>query len=413
MSSSYRKMLVPQYIEKFKCIGPACEDSCCIGWKVTIDEETFKRYRKVTDAELKQELDKKVTRNRSNPSDFNYAKIRMENNGRCPFLNDESLCRIQLGLGEELLSITCSTYPRTYNTVNGILEKSATISCPEALRLALLSPGRMEFDYIEEPINKISPGQTIDSHALALARKPQKYAWELRIFTIDTLQCREYQLWERLIVLGLFYKKADELVSQKRVDQIPELIASYTAMLNDGRFRQDLSNIPPQTGIQMELIKEMADQRVSQSRPNQRYMECLAECLTGIGYTAEATRDEIAARYDEAYKKYYEPFMKEHEYILENYLVNYVFKNLFPFTGNKELFNNYVTMIVHYAMIKMHLIGMAGFRKEDLGINHVAKLIQSFAKTVEHNSLFVKQIYDILKENGYTTMAYMAILIKN
>src|ERR1035438_6632799 len=28
----------PEYAEKFHCIGPACEDSCCVGWRVEIDE---------------------------------------------------------------------------------------------------------------------------------------------------------------------------------------------------------------------------------------------------------------------------------------------------------------------------------------------------------------------------------------
>ncbi|MCH3023273.1 lysine-N-methylase, partial [Listeria monocytogenes] len=89
-------------------------------------------------------------------------------------------------------------------------------------------------------------------------------------------------------------------------------------------------------------------------------------------------------RYADAYKKHYEPFMNEHEYMLENYLVNHVFKNLFPFTGEKDLFDAYVMLVMHYSLIKMHLIGMAGFHRT-LTVDLIVKLIQSFAKTVEHN----------------------------
>ncbi|MGI6550523.1 MAG: flagellin lysine-N-methylase [Syntrophomonadales bacterium] len=129
-------------------------------------------------------------------------------------------------------------------------------------------------------------------------------------------------------------------------------------------------------------------------------------------YTREAAVEEIAVRYQESEEKYFRPFMADHEYILENYLVNHVFRNLFPFSGEKSLFDNYVMMIVHYALIKMHLIGMAAFH-QGLTDELVIKLIQSFAKTVEHNQQYLQYAFRLLKDNGYTTMAYMAILIKN
>ena len=96
-----REILIPQYIKQFSCIGPSCEDSCCIGWRVVIDEETYKRYRKVKHQELAPLLDKYVTRNRSNLSPINYAKIKMEKEKRCPFLTSEMWCNIQLNLGEK------------------------------------------------------------------------------------------------------------------------------------------------------------------------------------------------------------------------------------------------------------------------------------------------------------------------
>ena len=99
--------------------------------------------------------------------------------------------------------------------------------------------------------------------------------------------------------------------------------------------------------------------------------------------------------------QYYQPLMQQHEYILENYLVNYVFKNLFPVNGEKHIFDNYVLLIVHYAMIKMLLIGMAGFHKENFGIDQVIKLIQSFAKVIEHNNVYVKQAFQLLKGEQY------------
>ena len=122
--------------------------------------------------------------------------------------------------------------------------------------------------------------------------------------------------------------------------------------------------------------------------------------------------ENIAARYKEAYVSFYKPFMEEHGYIFENYLVNHVFKNLFPCGGRKSVFDEYVSMVLHYALIKMHLIGMAAFHQvltPDLAV----RLIQTFSRTVEHNRTYLNRIEDLLKNNGFATLPYMAILIRN
>ncbi len=35
------KIRVPKYLNKFKCIADKCEDTCCAGWEIVIDEETY------------------------------------------------------------------------------------------------------------------------------------------------------------------------------------------------------------------------------------------------------------------------------------------------------------------------------------------------------------------------------------
>lgn len=413
MSVKKKTVLVPQYMRQFSCIGSACEDSCCVGWRVSIDEKTYKKYNRVNDAELSPLLEKKVTRNRSNPTESNYAKIKLNEDGSCVFLNEEKLCKVQLKLGEDYLSSVCASYPRVYNEVNEVWEKSATVSCPEIARLALLNPDGIEFDEIEEWVDERSYlSKKLATNDKKLAAKAQKYFWELRIFTIQLLQNREYSLSDRLIVLGMFYQKVEEYISKKQVEQIPQLMASYMNILEEGSLREDLKNVPVQSIVQMELVKEMTEVRFFQGVTNQRYLECLSEMLNGLNYITGTPFEEVVKQYPEVFEKYYQPHMDQLEYIMENYLVNYVYKNMFPFSGFPTVFDDYVMLVVHYSMIKLHLIGMAGFHK---GLNDelIIKLIQSFAKTVEHNNLFLKSLFDLLKKNGFTSMPYMSILIKN
>lgn len=414
MSEKKRPILVPQYIKNFKCIGSACEDSCCIGWRVDIDHETYRKYQNIRDEELTPLLNKYVTRNRtSNSGDANYAKVKLLEDSKCPFLNEEMLCRIQLKRGEEYLSDVCTTYPRNVNIINGVVERSATMSCPEVARVALLNFEGIEFDEEEEATSsKNIVKANINTHDLKLNNKVQRYLWEIRIFTITALQNRDYKLSERLIILGLFFQKLQEYIAEDKTNEIEVLITAYTNLLGDGSFHYSLPVIPVEYNIQMELLKEITDKRYFMGVSSKRYIECLAEFLAGIQYTAEAKLEEIGQRYHDAYKEYYEPFMSQHEYIMENYLVNYVFKNIFPFTGEKTIFDSYMMLILHYSLIKMHLIGMAGFHK-GLTTELVIKLIQSFAKTVEHNQQYLYGIADLMRQKSFNTLPFMTILIKN
>jgi lysine-N-methylase len=412
MSDKKRNVLVPSYMQQFSCIGTACEDTCCVGWSVNIDQATYKKYSKVKEIELTPLLDKKVTRNRSNPSEVNYAKIKMDT-GRCPILSEDGLCKIQAKLGEDYLSDTCAIYPRVSNVMNEVLERSATMSCPEIARLALLNPDGIDFEVIEESVDVRNViAKRIDSRTAA-SNKVEKYFAELRVMSIEILQNRKYTLADRLVILGMFFHRAQDYIDAKRLDELPNLIAEYTRYIHEGAMDEGLRQIPLQYAIQMELVKELADEGVLHGIKNNRYAECLIQYVNGINYTPDTNIEELAERYQAAYELYYKPFMDQHEYMLENYLVNYAFKSLFPLGGHSTVVEAYMMMVVHYAMVKLHLIGMAGYHKSDFHIDHVVKLIQSFAKTVEHNNNYLRRIMQLLKDNNYISMAYMAILIKN
>ncbi|WP_148216566.1 flagellin lysine-N-methylase [Syntrophothermus lipocalidus] len=407
-----RRLLMPQYMAKFRCIGNECEDSCCVGWRVTIDEETYKKYRRVKEPELAGMFAKHVGRNRSQPSPAEHARVRMKKDGRCPFLTGESLCLIQLRLGEEYLSNTCYTYPRTVNEVNGVLERSATMSCPEAARLALLNPEPMEFDLVEEMVPERTQIKTkVDSRALAAANRPVRYFWEIRELAVDILQNRALPLDDRMVLLGMFCRRLGEAVEGGQVQEIPGIVDEYRRVQNDKATAEMLAGVPTQVELQVKLAKELADERFAEGISSARYLENFAWFLAGVGCVKGASFEDVAVRYRSAYEDYFVPFVREHGYILENYLVNYVFRSLFPF-DQKDIFDAFVMLAVHYAMIKLQLVGVGAFHK-GLTQKLALRVIQAFAKTVEHNTAYLTRIIELLTAGGYNTLPWMAILMKN
>ena len=118
----------PSYFEIFKCIGGSCKDSCCIGWELDIDDETFYRYR-VVEGDFGKRLNKSLVDER----DAKYFAL--AENKRCPMLNKDNLCDIILNLGEEALCTVCSEYPRYFVEEEGYTQMDISLSCLEVGRL--------------------------------------------------------------------------------------------------------------------------------------------------------------------------------------------------------------------------------------------------------------------------------------
>jgi len=403
------EVLIPQYMNNFKCIGSLCEDTCCSGWKVTIDEKTYQKYRKSKHVELKPMFKKFIKRQRSQSSSANFAKIQMTENNACSFLTSEKLCGIQIELGESYLSDTCSTYPRIVNAVDRVIEKSATISCPEVARLVLLNSNGIQFNqFKDDSINgKISRSIFTNESK----NKLKQYFWSLRIFTIQLIQNRNYSIENRIIICGLFFKKIQELIDNNKYENISNTIETFNEMINNNDFDNTIEKIPYKSILNLKLCQEIVSGKFNKGIPNKRYAECLSEMLHGLS-EVNKNDDEMfdIVKYRQIYNDFYSPFMKKHEYILENYLVNYIFKNLYP-VQYKKPFEDFIMLVVHYSLIKLHLTGMSGYHR-GLTEELVVKLIQSFAKSMEHDPIYLYNVLEFLKNNNCDNMAYMSIFIK-
>ncbi|WP_442602626.1 flagellin lysine-N-methylase [Paenibacillus sp. KN14-4R] len=416
MSTKQTMTLVPKYMAEFKCIGGECEDTCCNGWQVHIDQKTYKQYNRVKDRELAGDLNKYVKRVRSGVNDQAYARIIMNEEGDCRFLNEQRMCGIQLKLGEKYLSNVCNHYPREFNKVNGVLEISTSISCPEAARKVLLNPEGIVFEEMRaEEDSTYMLLRNFDTQVHEKQNNIIRYFWELRIFTIQILQSRDYSLEDRLVILGLFYQNIQNHIDEGEIESCLATINKYTRLVQNGDFQGILAEIPTSVTVQMGLLKGLGDMRLQMSNINKTYKACYMNFLEGIEFDETVTPEQTGERYRNAYEHHFKPFMNEHGYILENYLVNYVFKNAFPIgmSVGKTVFDEYMKMVLNVSIVKLQLIGLSRYHGEQFSTDHVIQLLYSFSKSVEHNATFLNQLYQILRDNNFNTMAYMSILIKN
>ncbi len=123
----------PSYMEAFHCVGGSCPDTCCAGWIVDVDEESYYYYQTVPG--------KFGERLRQHLEDEDGAKyFPMTPEKRCPFLNRQNLCDIFTELGEDRLCQVCTEYPRWYTKFGDYEQQDLSLSCMEVSRIFFTTP---------------------------------------------------------------------------------------------------------------------------------------------------------------------------------------------------------------------------------------------------------------------------------
>lgn len=132
----------PDYYEKFKCIADKCEDTCCAGWQIVIDEESLEKYKKI-----KGDYIWKVM----SCVDWEEGVFRQDKAKRCAFLNEKNLCDLYTNAGEESLCKTCREYPRHTEEFDGVREITLSISCPVVAKMLMERLDPVQFITVEKP----------------------------------------------------------------------------------------------------------------------------------------------------------------------------------------------------------------------------------------------------------------------
>ena len=142
MSENRKPVIEPDFYGDFYCIGGQCSFTCCKEWKIAVDHETKKRWRKMDVPSTVLESGRVPkhaclsTSDKAQLSQFVMKKdggeiIELLPNMRCPFLEDSELCRLVLDYGEACLSETCHVFPRETHEFTDRTERTLVSCCPE------------------------------------------------------------------------------------------------------------------------------------------------------------------------------------------------------------------------------------------------------------------------------------------
>ncbi|MGO9339380.1 MAG: flagellin lysine-N-methylase [Terracidiphilus sp.] len=408
------------YADRFRCIGSACEDTCCQGWNVPIDEPAWEKYQSLPEGPLPDLIRASLIRKPEVAAEAGAAKpvfaiIRMNAANECPMLSADHLCRIQAELGESLLSHACATFPRYVHSLGGVEEKALTLSCPEAARLVLLTPDLLgESTQPQSPGESSSPANADGDHPL-----PADF-WPIRAAVLKLVQNRQYPLWQRLFLTDVLCRRLDAIAQGELDLSVPVFLAGFESTIASGTLRPAMAALPIDSGAQLDVVLRLAGLMLHKSNVRPRFAECIKAFTAGIGNGPGATFESLTAQYTQAHDRCYQPFFDRHPHIMENFLVNTILRCQFPF-GKDAMRNGtqpsmtreFALLAAQFALMRGLLIGVAGLHGKAFSADHVVHTMQAASRHFEHHTEFLNLAYALLVERNMDGARGLATLLRN
>ncbi|MBU3159605.1 flagellin lysine-N-methylase [Clostridium frigoris] len=400
------KLRYPTYLKEFECIGGKCKDSCCIGWDIDIDKTTFRQYYKVEDKEMKRMFQKNVHNNEYYLSpDVDYGKVKLKTGKRCAFLDEENYCIIYSKIGEKYLSNVCTSFPRITNKVDKYYEMSLDVACPEAARILLLKEEGIRFTQSEETLGKHIISSDIETTSTEYNNSPIKYFKEIRDLSIKIIQNRKFDLSKRLYIFGNFINTLEKELKHK-YNNVPRFIKEYDINSVSDSYEKNRSSYT----FQIDFFKTMLGfLKVSKEVDSVSFKEYTNQIISGFKFDEEDV-SKHSKLYTKAFEDYTENSMNNNSYIFENYLVNFMYNYMFPFTESQSIFDGYIMLLVRFSFIRFYLVGRYLYNNQD-NKEDIAEFIQTFSKTTEHHRTYLTDSLNYIKENKFDNMDFAKKLL--
>ena len=409
--------IAPKYMESFQCIGSSCEENCCHGWQVTIDKQTFKKYRTVEITELRDKMKEMVKISEPSTSAENHAHIQLDSKGFCPFLDEKSLCEIQGKLGATYLSRTCQTYPRHHNRKNDEIWLFSSLSCPEAARKALLDTEAMSFiqitlPYPNDQVVPIAATLKYSEQSKDLLLAFSNYIYET---SFSIISFSKFQSWEAMIVLGLMVQKINQTLIEGETNDARALMVEKLINFTDVSYLMQAGELAHGIEVnrskQISLLRGVLQIYFSKHNPRSSFRQVILDAMEGIQFD-EKDLVGTETRYGNAEEMWFRPFDNEHPHLLKNYLLNDIGKNNFPIGKSRGIETEFLDLAVRYSLVKLILVGIAGLKKEKFSAADYVQVIYTFSRNIEHNPKFMPELLTLLEKEGLKNFAAATLMMR-
>lgn len=350
---STERVFAPAYLWDFRCNGAACESHCCKGWRIPVDVASWERL-----ARLPSKA-RKVVFSKLTEKEGTGWETRHDKNGACAFLGEDGLCRLQNTHGEDYLPDICDSYPRVSYRFSDFVERSLALTCPVAVRLALLPEMPMRFEERTVPARRAS--SAVKPPMEALRCKAKLRALQLQMIAI--LQNREKPLRLRFLHLGRFLAALEARCGNHRLPNNSSLAACVENVSPDAETR---ARAPAYM-----RLRYIAELLAALYEAEEDYNHVRLHALVSVLAEREAESEET--------------LHSLHGHILENLAVNELFLRLYPFSCAGGFLENFKLFILRFRVAEFPLLLKASSKNAALDSETVLLLLNRVMEKLDHN----------------------------
>lgn len=354
------------FFEKFSCAMGGCPNTCCKGWRVIFDDETYRRYL--------EEPGKNGRRLRGSIVKMNGEVYFRDSLKGCAFYEKEGLCNLQRTLGTDYMPEVCRLFPRFRQHYGSFAEETLFLSCPQAAHLFLEHLEELTFVKSDRKVTYERWGTNEDEGYLhwlcELREEIISVLWDEgrsrdQIFAQLMAVMREVQ---ELCIRGAELPPVKEIMQKHKNEPALVISARVTdQMLTNGFYHRRLRQISPKLYALCRLYFKVFD-RLTEAQ-------------------ADARAQELRARLHESLPKL--------SHVLRGYVVYYVQMEFLEVYEDYSFVKKLAGGIMHVHMLELFL-ALYFDRTKSLSDDELALLISVYDRRGRHNEDVAEGMYEKL-----------------
>lgn len=350
------EVLKIQGYDNFKCTAEKCKFTCCEGWDIGIDEDTYDKWSK-EDSSTEYILTNVESRKCGKREEYFINK---ETHESCPFLDKEGLCQIIKNHGEGYLALTCRSFPRIENVLGGKKELSLSCSCPEVVELISNISGKVEL---------ISDNGNEENRDMLEAK--------IRGALINIIQQENLSLDHKLIVS---YQMLMELLKYKSFGKgaLLNSIAKYEKRDTVEEVIADCNEIE----VDLEASIEEVNYLFIDIIENYKEVSGLKELLSDISdFAEEAALEELVDNWQE-----FKASFEQYDRLMENCVVSKVIGSCIS-SDLKEMIIAFQLTILEYLLVRYAVFMKCSVSaNKEVNLQDIKDYIVAFSRVIGNNT---------------------------
>ena len=418
-----------KYMQRFRCIGPECEDNCCYGWGVAVDEPHFKRLETAATLRSPEERKKFASAMGEVPDKPRQYALRLLPSGLCPYQETNGNCHVHSTFGEDCLPDVCATYPRGLRWIGETLQLAGMVSCPEVARQLLLHDDAVDIVPLDRAIlPRMDLAGSMDPRDI---RPYWRLLLEVRGLLMELLQRREFTLEQRLFFITWFAKRTAPVLNRKTMVGDVELVKNEIKSLDKPGVLDEIARRFNQLDAPASLVLMLARALVAEQgdRGNREKFRMLSDSIFGsymkvdglIAGEADAgglTTDEFWAEYRRRRARILERGSAHIDRFLTNSAFNFCVHHL-PIEAPDLLtyiLRMLVLMAVHKFLLFSHPWVLAALEAPEEEFvkaldNAAVQVVYRTARHIEHSTLLT-HLENALEMNDMKSIAGAVYLVR-